>query len=133
MLQSRCTDYPYKHWEFRCTDDQTALLTVETKRGLNLNFEVNSLSIALVENDCIELQHLVNQQFTPGYLLQELTKCGINLMPDQSDFTLGGIIEKDWEAEYRAIVDVACSVRAFYYKKAKWNQGPPEQEGIPGA
>lgn len=53
-------------------------------------------------------------------------------MPNQDDFTLGGIIEKDWDAEYRAIVDVACSVRAFYYKKAKWNQGPPEKDGIPG-
>ena len=21
MLQSRCTDYPYRHWEFRCTND----------------------------------------------------------------------------------------------------------------
>ena len=60
MLQSRCTDYPYRHWEFRCTNDQTAILTLETKRGLHLQFEVTALAVMLIENDCPELQHLVN-------------------------------------------------------------------------
>ena len=36
-------------------------------------------------------------------------------MPRQSDFTLAGLEAKDWGAEYRAIIDVACSVRAFHY------------------
>ena len=53
-------------------------------------------------------------------------------MPKQSDAKLAGIVEKDWQAEYRAIIDVACSVRAFHYQKAEWNQGTPEKPGIPG-
>lgn len=99
---------------FRAIEDQVALLTIDTKR-LQLNFEIGPRYVKLVENDCRELQHLVNQQFHPGFLLQELLKCGINLMPKQSDAKLAGIIEKDWGAEYRAILDVACSVRAFHY------------------
>jgi hypothetical protein len=45
----------------------------------------------------------------------ELQKCGINLLPNPSDAKLAGIESKDWGAEYRAIEDVACSVRAFHY------------------
>ena len=47
-------------------------------------------------------------------------------------FTGKTLAGKHGVAEYRAIVDVSCSVRKFYFKKAKWNQGPPEKDGIPG-
>ena len=69
MLQSRCTDYPYKHWIFRCIEDQKALLTIETKRGLTLNFEIGPLYVKLVENDINPLEDLVGHGFAPGYLL----------------------------------------------------------------
>lgn len=32
LLQSRCTDYPYKNWWLRCISEDTALLTIWTKR-----------------------------------------------------------------------------------------------------
>ena len=65
-------------------------------------------------------------------MLQELQKCGIHLMPSDEDAKLGGITLKDKQAEERAIVDVACSVRAFHYRKCKWNQGlSAEEPGVP--
>ena len=69
MLQSRCTDYPYKMWKFRCIEDQKALLTIDTKRGLTLRFEIGPLYVKLVENDLEPLQDLVGCPLAPGYLL----------------------------------------------------------------
>ena len=63
------------------------------------------------------LQHLVDREgFTPGYLLEELAKCGILLMPRNEDAQLAGIELKDRPAEERAIVDVALGVRAFHFR-----------------
>jgi hypothetical protein len=54
-------------------------------------------------------------------LLEELSKCGIHLMPRDEDAKLAGIELKDRVAEERAILDIACAVRAFHFRKAKWN------------
>jgi cancer susceptibility candidate protein 1 len=40
LLQSRCTDYPYKRWKLRCTENQKAMMDIETRRGLMLTFEI---------------------------------------------------------------------------------------------
>ena len=63
-------------------------------------------------------------------MLEELAKCGILLMPRDEDANLAGIELKDRVAEERAILDIACGVRAFHYRKAKWNQGDGGEEGI---
>jgi len=39
----------------------------------------------------------------PGYLLMELSKCGIHLLPRNEDAKLAGIQEKERDAEERAI------------------------------
>ena len=129
MLQSRCMDYPYQNWWLRCTNEETALLDLWTKR-VHLVFEITPLSMRLIENDIPELQHLNNKAFNPGYLLLELQKCGINLLPRDNDAKLAGIDLKDRAAEERAILDVSNGVRAFHFRKAKWNQGIAGEEGI---
>jgi hypothetical protein len=43
---------------------------------------------------------------------------------------LAGIDLKDRAAEERAILDVSNGVRAFHFRKAKWNQGIAGEEGI---
>ena len=69
MLQSRCTDYPYQSWKLRCTDNDVALLDLQTKR-LNLVFEISALQLKLVNCEEEALAHLANKDgFTPGYLL----------------------------------------------------------------
>ena len=130
LLQSRCTDYPYKNWWLRCINNETALLDLWTKR-LKLVFEIGPLYLKLVRNDEPELQHLVDKEMTPGYLLQELSKCGIHMMPRDEDAKLAGIEAKDRGAEERAIIDVALGVRAFHFRCCKWNQGiSPDNPGV---
>ena len=122
MLQSRCTDFPYESWKLRCVSEDVALLDLNTKR-LKLVFEITPLQLKLVQCDESSLQHLVDREgFTPGYLLEELAKCGILLMPRNEDAQLAGIELKDRPAEERAIVDVALGVRAFHFRNCKWNQ-----------
>ena len=60
---------------------------------------------------------------TPGFLFQELSKSGVHLMPRDEDAKLAGIENKDRAAEERAIIDVALGVRAFHFRRVKWNQG----------
>jgi cancer susceptibility candidate protein 1 len=129
MLQSRCMDYPYQNWWLRCISEDTALLDLWTKR-MKLIFEISPLHLKLIECDVPELKHLVDNPYEPGYLLMELQKCGINLMPRDEDAKLAGCQLKDFSAEERAIIDVSISVRAFHYRMAKWNQGVSGEEGI---
>lgn len=120
MLQSRCMDYPYENWWLRCTSEEVCLLDLWTKR-VHLTFEIQPLTIKLIDCEIPELQHLVNKPFHPGYILLELQKCGINLMPRNADAKLAGIELKTEAAEERAIMDISNAVRAFHFRKAKWN------------
>jgi len=79
------------------------------------------LTIKLIECEIPELKHLNNKDFHPGFLLLELKKCGINLLPRDEDAKLAGIELKDREAEELAIIDVTNAVRAFHFRRAKWN------------
>jgi cancer susceptibility candidate protein 1 len=90
-----------------------------------LTFEITPLKLTFTGTniETPEVNHLKNKPMTPGYLLCELSKCGIHLLPRDEDAQLGGIEKKDRNAEERAILDVACSVRAFHYRRCKWNQG----------
>jgi len=51
-------------------------------------------------------------------------------MPKDDDAKLAGIELKDRSAEERAILDVACAVRAIHFRRARWNQGVAGHEGI---
>lgn len=120
MLQSRCMDYPYQNWWLRCIGEDKALLDLWTKR-IQLIFEISPLTIKLIDCEIPELKHLCNVDHQPGYLLLELQKCGINLLPRDEDAKLAGIELKDRDAEERAILDVSNAVRAFHFRKAQWN------------
>ena len=130
FLQSRCTDYPYKRWKLRCVENQVAILDIETRRGLELTFEIGPEYLMLLvetkdeaEGERFpELKHLKNQKFQPGYLLLELSKCGIHLLPRNEDVQLGEIKLKNFHAEERAIFDISIGVRAFAFRSCRWNQ-----------
>ncbi len=51
FLQSRCTDYPYKRWKLRSTENQKAILDIETRRGLLLTFEIGPDYLKLLIED----------------------------------------------------------------------------------
>ena len=120
-LQSRCTDYPYKRWKLRCIENERALLDIETKR-VGLTFEIGPDYLMLIEKTDPEFKDLINRKLEPGYLLMELSKCGVHLMPVDEDAKLGGIHLKDGVAEEKAIQDVATAVRAFAIRSSKWNK-----------
>lgn len=120
-LQSRCTDYPYKKWKLRCVENEKAILDIETKR-LNLTFEIGPDYLMLIEKTDPEFRELVNKPLEPGYLLMELSKCGIHLLPVDEDAKLGGIHLKDRAAEERAILDVASSLRSLAIRSSRWNR-----------
>ena len=62
LLQSRCTDYPYQNWWLRCVDNELAILTIWTKRGIKLIFEIGQLYLKLTSKEMNEpeLKHLVD-------------------------------------------------------------------------
>lgn len=134
MLQSRCTDYPYRGWKLRCIDSDRALLDLQTKR-IDLQFEIGSLYLKLVKpskEEQPELAHLHGRSLHPGFLLKEMSKCGIHLLPRDSDAKLAGIDLKDKSAESRAILDISFGVRAMHFQRAKWNQAESiEKPGVP--
>jgi len=123
MLQNRCADYPYVDWKLRCIDTDIALLDLTTKR-MKLVFEMGPRYLKLVECEAKELEHLMNKELAPGFLLQELSKCGVHLMPRDEDAKVAGIELKDRAAEERAIQDVSINVRAIHFRKSKWNKSP---------
>jgi cancer susceptibility candidate protein 1 len=82
----------------------------------------------LVENDGAdgaelypELRHLKNKKLLPGYLLLELSKSGIHLLPIDDDAAQAGIQLKDHNAEERAIADLSTAVRSFAFRSCRWN------------
>jgi len=62
LLQSRCTDYPYQNWWLRCVDNELAILTIWTKRGIKLIFEIGPMYLKLTSTEMNEpeLKHLVD-------------------------------------------------------------------------
>ena len=62
-----------------------------------------------------EFQHLVNKEFHVGILLMELSKCGVHLLPEDSDVGRGGIHLKDKAAEERAILDISQTLKVFAF------------------
>ena len=76
----------------------------------------------LIDKSESELKHLINYKFVPGYLLIELSKCGIHLMPVDEDAKLGGITLKNRAAEEKGIIDIATGLRSFAFRSCKWNK-----------
>lgn len=96
-------------------------MDIETKR-INLTFEIGPEYLMLIEKSDSEFKDLIDKKFEPGYLLMELSKCGIHLLPVDEDAKLGGIHLKERATEERAILDVASSLRALAIRSSKWNK-----------
>jgi len=108
------TDLPFDSWYLRCTGQDVALLTIQTKR-IKVNFEIGPLFIKIVEMDQPELKHLLGKEMHAGILLFELQKCGINMIPEDADAERGKIHLKDKGAEERAILDIAQTLKVFAF------------------
>ena len=99
-----------------------ALLTVKTRRLIEVRFEIHPMHVVLVEMKQKELAHLVGKPLHPGILLMELSKCGIHMLPEDADAERAQIHLKDIYAEERAITDIAQTLKVFAFQSIKWNQ-----------
>jgi len=113
-LQLKTTDFPYDSWYIRCIGENRALLSILTKR-IQIRIEIHPLFVKIVENEHPELQFLVDKEMHPGMLLMELSKCGIHMLPDDEDAERGGIHLKDKDAEEKAILDIAQTLKVFAF------------------
>jgi cancer susceptibility candidate protein 1 len=123
-LQSRVTDYPYKKWKLRSVgtfENPIALLDIETKR-ITLTFEIGPEYLMLIERPESEFKNIVDKKMVPGKLLLQLQQCGINLLPVDEDAKQAGIQLKHRDAEERAILDIATTIRSFSFRGCKWNR-----------
>ena len=66
----------------------------------------------------------------PGVLLNELSRCGIHLLPVDDDAKLAGITLKSKEAEEKAIIDISTTMLAFAYRSSKWNREGVGEDNI---
>lgn len=92
-----------------------------TTKRTNITFEIGAGYAKLVDREDAELKHLVGKEFAPGFLLLELQKCGINLLPINEDAKAAGIELKDRAAEERAILDIVTTMRSYAVRSTKWN------------
>jgi hypothetical protein len=72
-----------------------------------LNIEIHPLFVKLIDMKQPELGHLVDKELHPGILLMELSKCGIHMLPEDSDAERAKIHLKDKLTEENAILDIA--------------------------
>ncbi len=76
----------------------------------------------LIEKTDVELKDIVNKKMTPGKLLLELAKCGLNIMPVDEDAKAGGIHIRNRHAEEKAILEISTCLRSFAFRSSKWNR-----------
>lgn len=62
-----------------------------------------------------EFKHILNKELHPGILLMELSKCGIHMLPEDSDAARGGIHLKNKATEERAILDISQTIKVFAF------------------
>ena len=68
-----------------------------------------------------ELAHIVGKKMQVGGLLNQLQKCGINLMPLPDDASSASISSKDSKVEDMTINDVIFAVKSFFIKSSRFS------------
>lgn len=68
-----------------------------------------------------ELEHLKGVKSTPGYIILELKKSGILLLPEDRDADCCGITPKDKDAEELAIFNISLAARTLAFCNTRWN------------
>lgn len=122
LLMSRTTDFPYKHWFIRAVSDEKVMLDIEGKR-MNFSFVITPGKLEFVDRNGIpELQHLRKAAMPPGYLLLELSRCGLHLLPVDEDILNADVSGKVHDCEERAAKDIAYSINTFAFRMSKWNK-----------
>ncbi|KAG0579964.1 hypothetical protein KC19_4G138500 [Ceratodon purpureus] len=90
VIQSRVREYPYKSWNCRPTSEKTALFTLKTVMS-EVVFKVGDGWCQLVQPSFPVVADLLTQQFPPKVLLQQLSRRGLQIMPEDDDAQYCGV------------------------------------------
>lgn len=52
--------------------------------------------------------------------MKELSKCGVHMLPEDSDAARGGIHLKNKITEEKAISDISQTLKVFAFQSVKW-------------
>jgi hypothetical protein len=150
LIKDRNIELPYKQWSLktvreisvRDTDafnstfvnplyEKQARLAVSTQRR-EVVIDINGSLCKLVKPVLKQLSHLIGVEMSPGNLLFNLQKCGINLFPTDLDPNLiENNIVKNVDLENQVFEQIAQCVSAMDFSSSAWNQTlSPSQIGI---
>ncbi|KAL4427572.1 hypothetical protein ABPG74_012963 [Tetrahymena malaccensis] len=122
LVQSRCEDYPYRQWHIRSISPDKAKIDLVTKR-FAFKFLLCKNQIEMVDvNQHVLLEKMKGVKLPPSHFLQELRKCGINLMPQSNDAIISDLLIKDKDCLDNCLNDISKAVSGFYFKSTKQNK-----------
>ncbi|XP_024373058.1 uncharacterized protein [Physcomitrium patens] len=121
IVQSRVREYPYKSWNIRPTSEKTGVLTLKTAKS-NVIFNVGDGWCQLLEPKMPMLKHILSLQLPPKVLLQQLSNCGLQLMPEDDDAQYSAVKIKDAELELQVCRDAALAIPAFTLASSPLNK-----------
>jgi cancer susceptibility candidate protein 1 len=122
VLLPRNTDFPFTSWFLRCVSNNKAILEVTGKR-MEFRFVITGGYMEFVDTQNLpELAHLRGLKSSPGFIVLEMKKCGILLLPEDRDGPACSIMPKTAEAEERALFDMSLATRTFAFMNTHWNK-----------
>ncbi|EAR82087.2 cancer susceptibility protein, putative (macronuclear) [Tetrahymena thermophila SB210] len=122
LVQSRCEDYPYRQWHIRSISPDKARIDLVTKR-FAFKFLLSKNQIELIDvNQHFLLEKMKGVKLSPSHFLQELRKCGVNLMPQSNDAIISDLLIKDKDCLDNCLNDISKAVSGFYFKSTKQNK-----------
>eukprot|EP00814_Leptocylindrus_danicus_P015955 CAMPEP_0116028262 /NCGR_PEP_ID=MMETSP0321-20121206/15279_1 /TAXON_ID=163516 /ORGANISM="Leptocylindrus danicus var. danicus, Strain B650" /LENGTH=644 /DNA_ID=CAMNT_0003502093 /DNA_START=887 /DNA_END=2821 /DNA_ORIENTATION=+ len=123
LLQSRCTDYCYREWSVSPTSSAEIIYSIKTQRFL-VKFVVQGPTCRLISPDLPELSNLTcdNQAYHPAYLLGQLSRRGIHLMPSDRDAKALNLKGKDAQITNRVHKDISMCAFSFNFRSSKYNE-----------
>lgn len=121
LLQKTTHTYPLAAWELKPLSGSTAVLTLVTRSGVEVQIKIGEgyCSLLLPDND--ELQPLCAAQLEPGLLLRKLALSGLALT-NQTGLPPGSITPKDEALERDTFRQIARAVRSFSFRNSHANQ-----------
>ena len=135
-IQSRVVLFPYVQWFLRPVIKrfEPDFVAVELRVDIGLDaipeiiVEIQDDHVRLKEPQLPELSHLVDKPVeNPRELFRHLAELGLNLLPEERDATLSGVVTKELDAEEAFCFDMGLLSMNFLIASSKFNQYPAER------
>ncbi|KAI5082126.1 hypothetical protein GOP47_0001869 [Adiantum capillus-veneris] len=120
IIQSRVKYYPYHSWILIPSSEIKALFVLES-HGSMIKIEVGNRCCKLLDTPFCECKHIIGQDLDPIILLKRLSRCGLHLMPVDTDGKLVYSCLKENNVERYACEDIGLAIPACAIASSKWN------------